>query len=225
MKINTTSEGYTKPQNNTACSHSGDRPETVTAPNAARVIKRYRLVCEGDYYTIKINKLSPDELRIAKPLVEDEGYDMHDLSAVFYEHGFELDIGNPNEDGFYDEPDANDVTYTLYDADECEIFSGDIPRTAKNLEIDVEIPPSRDGSRLVNFERCHDPVHVYALETDDVPRAEDFSAEVFKVRVGDETFTFLLRVNYKEKPLEFLVSESEGLAQDRYIRECYAIFV
>lgn len=226
MKINTTSEGSTEPQINTAHPFNGDRSETVTVPNAMPVTKRYRLVCEGTSMWIKAHKLSKEELRIAQPAIEERGFDLYTLSCELEQHGFKLDIGNPNHYVEYDCPLADEVYFTLYDAEGLEVLSFD---PMQNGDVDpkcsTDVAPQRDGTTIVNLEWFGGEIDAYTLETADVPLKEDFSTSLYEVRIGDETLRFVNAVMYKGESLGVEGESSGLLVQDEDFKSSWATLV
>ena len=226
MKTQINNGGSTKPQTNTAHLLSKKRPETATVSDATPVTKRYRLVCEGTSMWIKAHKLSREELRIAKSPIEEDRLDLYTLSIVLYEHGFDLDIGNPNQHAEYDLPLANEVYLTLYDPEDREVLVWEpMENGVVNPDYEIDVAPQRDGSTVVNLERFCGDIQAYILEAPDVPLLEDFSAELYEIRIGDETLTFLHQVRYKGEVLECEDDEYGSLVQDHDFKMSWAILV
>lgn len=226
MKTQINNEGSTKPQTNTARLLSEKRPETVTVSGATPVTKRYRLVCEGTSMWIKAHKLSREELRIAKSPIEEDRLDLYTLSILLDEHGFDLDIGNPNQHAEYDLPLANEVYLTLYNTQGREVFFWEpMESGVVDPECSIDVAPQRDGSTVVNLEEFCGDIQAYILEAPDVPLLEDFSTELYEIRIGDETLTFLSQVRYKGEVLKREGDEIESLVQDHDFKRSWAILV
>jgi hypothetical protein len=226
MKTQINNEGSTKPQTNTARLLSEKRPETVTVSDATPVTKRYRLVCEGTSMWIKAQKLSREELRIAKSPIEEDRLDLYTLSILLDEHGFDLDIGNPNQHAEYELPLANEVYLTLYDPEGRKVlFVEPIENGGVEPKRSIDLAPQSDGSTVVNLERFCGDIRAYILEAPDVPLREDFSTELYEIRIGDETLTFLDQVRYKGEVLEHEDDENDSLVQDHDFRMSWAILV
>jgi len=224
MKTDTTSEGSAKPQINTARLLDENLQETAACPGAISATKRYRLVCEGSSFWIKIHRPTPDELPIAKAAVED-GCDFYTLGDRLEEYGCKQDVGYPNQDAMYDLAESDDVFFTLRDSEERELFSESIKKSVVLSEHAVDVAPRRDGATLVSFERFDGPAAVYTLETSDVPSPDDFSTMVYELCAGDQRLTFISGVNYKGLQLTQEEGSEKICVAESDFKESWAVFV
>lgn len=225
MKTQINNGGSTKPQINIASFPCEGRQENAAAwtsdssgvktenehdtePTTSNP-RQYRLASEGISYSLKIHRVTPDELKIVKPLVR-AGADYVDLS-LDDELGLGWDVGNPNSDliGYF--IDATSLRYTLYDPAGRVVFSSRI-RVCTETPVceDWDVAPERDGLTLVHFDEYDSEFGAHVVESHDVPRVEDFCAKVRRLLVGDEIIFLLEDVTFRGLALGYC-DDSEDL--------------
>jgi hypothetical protein len=225
MIINTTSDGSTEPQINTACPPNEDRPEIVAPRAATHSTKRYRLVCEGTSIRMKACRLSGRELLFAKHVIERREYDLYAIAYELKERGLHLDINNPDHCVEYDVALADEVCFVLYDPKGQEVFLGGKLNGVVDPECSKDVAPQRDNSTVVNIERSIGEIQAYILETADVPLVEDFSTILYETRIGDETLSFVKAVMYKGETLELEDRNTDSLVQDEDFDKSWATVI
>ena len=171
---------------------------------ASNEMQRYRLLLEGLSYDMKIHRLTPEELEIVGPLV-DQGHDYSTLS-MNEELGLGWDPENPNVDmvgGFHD---LEMSELTLFDSDgwiALGDFSGMSCIRTDDHDEDDDLVPERDGLTLVQTDRLEGGLAMYAVDSCDVPCAKDFSAKVGDVRIGNTKLTILHYVLFRGQSPEY----------------------
>ena len=180
--------------------------------------QRYSLLLEGLKWDIKIHRLTPEELEIVGPLV-DEGANYSGLS-MNEELGLGWDPGNPNVDMMGDFYDLGMLDLKLLDPDGWVVIDDFSGLRVQQDDSEWDPAPEKDGLTLVQMDSYEGLLLVYAVDSHDAPSVEDFCVKVGHMRIGDDTYAtadcVLFRGEYLECDDDVMETAEEAEWTDTY---------